>query len=131
MKTVLVCKGCGCLLQIHSRSLGLCRKCYDKSLYKSSDTRAEMAWKRSLKRLYNISSEEYFQILESQNGGCAFCGLIPEDGTKRLAVDHDHSCCPTNKSCGMCVRGLLCAGCNTKLGWYERNRSVIDAYLVA
>lgn len=48
--------------------------------------------------------------------GCGVCGRAFD--TPRLAhVDHDHSCCPGQLSCGDCVRGLLCPSCNAGIGF--------------
>lgn len=60
---------------------------------------------------YGITGEQYQAIYETQGWWCAICNLAI-GGRKRLAVDHDHKCCPGPRSCGRCVRGLLCAGCN-------------------
>lgn len=68
-----------------------------------------------LKEKYKITVERYDQMLESQGGVCAICGLPPT--RKLLGVDHDHKCCPAvGRSCGACVRGLLCENCNQGLG---------------
>lgn len=72
-----------------------------------------------LKRQFNKDINWYYSTLESQGGGCAICGCIPTTG-KYLCVDHDHSCCPGEKSCGECVRGLLCVACNANIGHLER-----------
>jgi hypothetical protein len=45
---------------------------------------------------------------------CAICGT-----TKHLCVDHDHACCPGARSCGKCVRDVLCVSCNTFIGKIE------------
>lgn len=68
-------------------------------------------------RKFNLTVEQYRYMLESQGGVCAICRTPPT--TVRLAVDHDHACCPGNYSCGQCVRGLLCNGCNQGLGRLE------------
>lgn len=69
---------------------------------------------------YGISLEDYKKLLEKQGGGCAICGTKPENnvhGTqKKLCIDHDHSCCSGTKSCGKCIRGILCHKCNTAVG---------------
>jgi hypothetical protein len=76
---------------------------------------------RRLWRLYRLTLARYDEILAGQGGGCGICGTLTAsyDG-KAFAVDHDHRCCPARRlSCGYCVRGLLCGGCNGGLGLYE------------
>lgn len=72
----------------------------------------------NLLRLYNLTIEQYRQMLDDQDGRCAICRCLPD--TKALHVDHDHRCCPTGRSCGRCIRALLCGRCNTAVGWIEK-----------
>ena len=66
---------------------------------------------RYLKR-YNISKETYLSMLEAQGGKFDICKKESD-----LVIDHDHSCCNVSaRSCGKCVRGLLCEPCNLMLG---------------
>lgn len=65
---------------------------------------------------YGISWDRYQEMLATQGGGCAICGQQCSTG-RLLAVDHDRSCCPNYiKTCGKCVRGLLCGSCNQGIG---------------
>lgn len=72
---------------------------------------------KNLARGHQLSGAQLRDLLAQQNGKCAICGDVP--GVRRLAVDHDHACCPGRKSCGKCVRGLLCGRCNTGLGMFK------------
>lgn len=65
---------------------------------------------------YGLTLEQYHQMLEDQDYACKICKLDEATYRKRLSIDHDHSCCPGDKSCGKCVRGLLCSNCNMALG---------------
>lgn len=76
---------------------------------------------KKLRRQYQLTPEAYDGILLSQGGACAICKQ-PPDG-KRLSVDHDHSCCPGDVTCGECVRGLLCDNCNWWLGLIDDDLS--------
>ena len=78
---------------------------------------------------YGITEEEYNDILEAQNGGCAVCCSKTPGGVGRFHVDHDHKCCPSGKSCGMCVRGLLCSRCNTAAGLLQDDPTIVLALL--
>jgi hypothetical protein len=66
-----------------------------------------------LKR-YGLTEPKYDALIQKQDGRCAGCG----DQRKRNEwhVDHDHACCPGERTCGKCVRGLLCRDCNLALG---------------
>ena len=85
-------------------------------------------------RQHGIEPTEYYAMLEQQGGGCAACGTTDPGGRGRWQIDHDHSCCPKEKSCGSCIRGLLCWKCNYALGLAnddpDRLRKMID-YLEA
>lgn len=81
----------------------------ERAKYQLDDTR----WfNYSLKRRYGIDRATYDAMLAAQGGVCAICGSV---GRQRLAVDHDHRCCPGKSSCGKCVRALLCGACNSGL----------------
>lgn len=47
---------------------------------------------------------------------CGLCGATATE--RRLDVDHDHQCCPGQRSCGKCVRGFLCRPCNVGIGMF-------------
>jgi hypothetical protein len=70
-----------------------------------------------LKEHFGITLELFNKILGQQGDGCACCGSTKPDGPhKQFVVDHDRACCSGKKSCGKCVRALLCSGCNLLLG---------------
>jgi len=91
--------------------------------FRASNIRTE------LKRKYNISLEDYEKMFELQGGKCASCDRTPEKNKKRLAVDHDHKCCSGSKSCGKCVRGLLCDRCNLLLGKVNDNPELLRSLI--
>lgn len=66
-------------------------------------------------RRHGLSDVDFEELLAAQGGVCAICGQ-PQQAGQRLAVDHDHACCPGGWSCGRCIRGLLCHRCNRMIG---------------
>ena len=75
-----------------------------------------------LRRFHGITTAEYNAMLADQGGGCKICGVIPKPGERFFPVDHDHSCCPGNRHCRDCIRGILCQACNILVGFVEHNR---------
>lgn len=77
--------------------------------------------KANLKAKFGITIEQYDEMLAAQDGKCAVCGTTEPGGRWGTAfmVDHDHACCPGPKSCGQCIRKLLCADCNVGLGAFH------------
>jgi hypothetical protein len=92
----------------------------------------ELRFDRYLRQRYGISLSIYQEILAQQGGRCGLCLNVPNG--KRLHVDHDHRCCVGKSSCGECVRGLLCGGCNRALGRFRDDPDIVlraHQYLVS
>lgn len=70
---------------------------------------------------HGLTQESYGVILDAQGGACAIC----RDPTRGMQIDHDHSCCDGPFSCGRCVRGLLCGGCNKALGGFNDDPALL------
>lgn len=69
-----------------------------------------------LKWKYQLTTEEYAEMLDKQAGGCAICGEASQiAGT--LHVDHDHS--------DGHVRGLLCNRCNQGIGYLRDHPTLL------
>jgi hypothetical protein len=88
------------------------------------ENRREEQRKRLLTFNFNITPEQYDELLSKQNGVCAICQKPCPTG-RNLAVDHDRTCCPGNKSCGKCVRELLCVNCNQGLGKFKESEEFL------
>jgi len=74
-------------------------------------------------KAYGTTIGWYRDKLIEQNGTCALCHHLSyvQGKMQRLQVDHNHACCDVKtKSCGECLRGLLCADCNIQLSYVER-----------
>ena len=80
-----------------------CRECRSSRPY---DPKRQL--NNYLKSAYNLTLNEYDELLESQGGVCALCGTDAPGWQGRFVVDHNHD---TKE-----VRGLLCNQCNVGLG---------------
>jgi hypothetical protein len=74
-------------------------------------------------RKHGLTTLDKEQIATEQ-GGCAICER-PNPGRKGWVVDHDRTCCPTDKSCPKCRRGILCQWCNSALGYAHDNPTIL------
>lgn len=87
-----------------------------KSKARVKDGRARQSALRSyFKSRYNLTPE---QVEEMAANGCGICGTHEWNGRhKRPHVDHDHK---TGK-----VRGILCSECNTGLGKFKDDLTLL------
>lgn len=69
-----------------------------------SECQPEYLKAKGIKRRYKMDYENYLRMVES---GCEVCG-----SNDNLYIDHNHECCPTEFTCGKCIRGVLCRDCN-------------------
>lgn len=67
-----------------------------------------------LRYAYSVDLEELL-VLIGEPISCLIC-KVETPGAMSWNVDHDHQCCPGSKSCGKCIRGILCHLCNKGIG---------------
>jgi Recombination endonuclease VII len=84
-----------------------------------------------IRHRYGLDRDGYAALLAAQDACCYLCGEpLDLDNLRTIHVDHDHSCCRGNRSCGHCIRGLACEPCNKGIGAFgddpERMRRVAD-----
>lgn len=83
------------------------------------DPVAARTWQ--LKRLYNLTPEQFEARVREQNGVCHLCQRPPRGkarNDKVLHVDHDHR---TGK-----VRRLLCSSCNRAIGLMQDEAFLLE-----
>lgn len=88
--------------------------------------RAELDYQRFY--TYGVSPAKYQELFEAQGGVCFVC-KHPERERKSMSVDHDHACCVGRRSCGKCVRALLCSSCNSLEGKLAANLELVRQLL--
>lgn len=81
--------------------------------YRQNRSKAKAAARRNSLRRFGLTEAQYDELLASQEGRCAICLRKPHH--RRLAIDHDHRCCPPGTACDNCRRGLLCNDCNYRM----------------
>jgi len=100
-----------------------CAKGHEYDSVKSDGTRvcsecraaANKAWR--LRSLYDITVEQFDQMLEAQDSSCLICHRSFDDYPP--VVDHDHAT--------GAVRALLCTNCNTGLGQFMDEPELLRA----
>ncbi len=117
------CKACR-----HSARRSRMGAVLEKPRYSSPEEKITRLTKNALRfrlaSIYRITEDQYNWLAFTQNYNCYLCdesdNRLTKDGLPyNLSVDHDHRCCEDRKSCGNCVRHLLCMKCNTMVGIVE------------
>jgi hypothetical protein len=110
------CRLCGEMKIILGNKNAYCDDCMSKKNYE-----------RNIKLRFHMSLDEYQNMLVKQNGLCFICQENPEG--RRLSIDHDHSCCPGQYTCGKCIRSLVCHRCNMVLGQIKDDVSILKSMI--
>ncbi|MCA1799792.1 MAG: endonuclease VII domain-containing protein [Actinobacteria bacterium] len=80
---------------------------------------------RNILQKYRLTKEDVERKFQEQEGRCQICGDPIENGKAGFAVDHDHACCPTDYTCGECIRGFLCVPCNQAIGMLRDSPEIL------
>lgn len=101
-----------------------CRSCLNKRSLANHHNRSEdaryLTYKKSeLKRKWGLTYEAFEALISSQGNKCAICRAPLIMRSRSTNVDHDHIT--------GAVRGILCMGCNTGLGKFRDDDTLLGA----
>lgn len=114
------------------RTHSYCKPCaaiYARGMRKREDPARRARYRRweTLGR-YGLTDAQFEAMIRDQGGRCAICSTNQPGGSGVWHIDHDHRCCgERRKSCGKCVRGLLCSRCNIGLGNFGDDPKVLES----
>lgn len=80
---------------------------------------ADKSYERRLKKEFDITLDDYKEILQKQGGVCKICKSDKAQGRGRFHVDHCHK----NGQ----IRGLLCAMCNLLSGKAKDSVEILES----
>lgn len=105
-----------CKINPRRESHSWCQPCLNKS---SRDSYSEKG-KRFYR--YGLTRTDLTLMWTTQEESCIIC--LDSITLETCHVDHDNSCCSKEitrqkRSCGKCVRDLLCSSCNQGLGNFK------------
>lgn len=108
-----------------SRKSTRCVRCKQDSMWVSlSKFGAPMTLReRCVHGKYRLSPTEHQAMLAAQSGKCGICS---EKVDIHSPVDHNHKCCSGARTCGRCLRGILCKRCNRALGLFRDDLSLLQ-----
>jgi hypothetical protein len=93
---------------------------YNQTAKNWRDNNKDKEYGHEIKRRYGIDLKTYNKMLIDQDYKCAICNKKHDESVKRgrLYVDHSHK--------SLKVRKLLCATCNSMLGFAEDNQETLQ-----
>lgn len=106
------CKPCTNAMQTERRATPEGAQAHRNASKKWRQSNNERHRDNSARWRYGVDHGTYDQMLATQEGKCAICG-VTEPGAKaeRFSIDHCHG--------SQVVRGLLCNNCNNGLGRFK------------
>lgn len=99
----------------------LCKKCVVARNKERREKNPGKSISYDLQRYFGINIDDYNKMVIEQDFKCKICGDHQLFLKRRLAVDHCHK---TGK-----IRGLLCNACNTGLGKFKDDPTVLQSAL--